>query len=285
MKLKSIKFLLVVAAFPFMTACNKGTDNKNEKPIARVFNKYLYAADLNGVIPAGIPDADSASLARDFIEKWIQNLLLLNKAELNLSDTEKDVEQQIEHYRSSLLIYAYQQRYLRQNLDTVVTITEIENYYKENQSNFLLGEPLMKGLFIKVPVNAPEIYKLRQWYRSDDKERIKDLEGYCFAHATVYDHFNEGWVSLNEVVRRIPTNTRSYETALRYSKYLEIKDKDYYYFLSIKEIAPEGTVSPFELVMNDIHSIILNKRKVKLIIELERNIYSDAQNHENFTIY
>ena len=77
--------------------------------------------------------------SKDFIEKWVRNQLLLNKAEINLTDEEKNVEQQIENYRSSLLIYAYEQSYLRQNLDTVVTDKEIEDYYKENQSNFILG--------------------------------------------------------------------------------------------------------------------------------------------------
>ena len=52
--------------------------------------------------------------SRDFIEKWVRNQLLLNKAEINLTDEEKNVELQIENYRSSLLIYAYQQSYLRQ---------------------------------------------------------------------------------------------------------------------------------------------------------------------------
>jgi hypothetical protein len=74
-------------------------------------------------------------------------------------------------------------------------------------------------------------------------------------------------------------------STLQYRKYLESRDKDYYYFLSVKEIAAEGTVSPIELVKNDIHNIILNKRKIKLISELETSIYSDAQNREHFTIY
>jgi hypothetical protein len=280
-----MKFLLLIIISGFLAGCNRGSENKNEKPLARVFDQYLYSSDLGGVIPAGISGTDSASVARDFIEKWVRSQLLLNKAEINLTEAEKDVELQIENYRSSLLIYAYQQSYLRQKLDTVVSDKEIEDYFKENQSNFVLGEPLMKGLFIKLPVNAPDINKLRQWYRSDNTESIKNLEGYCYAHAAIYDHFNESWVNLNEVLRMIPDNGGSYESALQNRKYLENKDKDYYYFLNVKEIAPEGTVSPFELVKNDIHYIILNKRKVKLINELEASIYSDAQNREHFTIY
>jgi Fe-S cluster biosynthesis and repair protein YggX len=237
------------------------------------------------VIPAGISASDSATIAKDFIEKWVRNQLLLNKAELNLTDAEKDVELQMESYRSSLLIYAYQQSYLRQSLDTVVTDKEIEEYYDQNRSNFILSESMFKGLFIKVPVTAPEMYKLRQWYRSDDAESIKNLEGYCFQYASIYDDFEESWVKLSEVLRMMPANGGSYETILQWRKYLETRDKDYYFFLNIKEIATEGTVSPFELVKDNIQYIILNKRKIMLINELELNIYSDAQNHEHFTIY
>lgn len=280
-----MKYLLIIFMAGLLSGCNSSSVNKNEKPVARVFNDYLYSSDLKGVTPAGISVSDSTALTKDFIEKWVRSQLLLNKAEINLTEEEKDVELQIKNYRSSLLIYAYQQSYLRQNLDTVVSAGEIEDYYNENKSNFVLGEPLMKGLYIKIPANAPEIYKLRQWYRADDTESIKNLEGYCFKYATVYDHFNESWVNLNEVLRMMPAVGTDYEATLRYRKYLEVKDKDFIYFVNVKEILQEGTVSPLELVKNDIHYIILNKRKVKLINELETSVYSDAQNRENFTIY
>jgi hypothetical protein len=279
--MKHLSFLLIAL---LLLSCGQHPVNKNEKPLARVYNNYLYPSDLHEVIPAGIPASDSATVVKDFIEKWVRNQLLLNKAEINLTEAEKDVQLQMESYRSSLLIYAYQQSYLRQKLDTVVTDKEIEDYYKQNSSNFILNGSLFKGVFIKVPVSAPEIWKLRQWYRSEDAESIKNLEGYCFNHAAVYDDFNEDWVKLNEVLRMLPANT-TFESSLKSRKFIETRDNDYFYFLNAKEIALEGTVSPFELVKNDIHYIILNKRKIMLINELELNLYSDAQNHEYFTIY
>jgi hypothetical protein len=280
-----MKYFLFFCATMYFAGCQKDPDNKKAEPLAKVHDTYLYMNDLDGVVQSGIHGNDSASVVKDFVEKWIRNQLLLNKAESNLTDQEKNVERQIENYRSSLLIYAYQQRYLQQELDTVVSDEEIREYYSENQPNFLLTEPLMKGLFIKLPVKAPEVYRVRQWYRSEDNENIKKLEGYCFEHAAIYDHFKEGWVNLNEVLRMIPSDAASLMNTLQYRKYLEIRDNDFLYFLSIKEFAPEGTVYPFELVKSDIHYIILNKRKVKLINELETSIYSDAQNREHFTIY
>jgi hypothetical protein len=240
---------------------------------------------MAGFIPEGITGPDSIAMVRDFKERWVRNQLLLNKAELNLTDEEKNVEQQIENYRSSLLIYAYEQSYIRQHLDTVVTSAEIENFYKENQSNFILNGALMKGVFIKIPVKSPDAYKVRQWYRSDNPDNIKSLEGYCFKYATVYDHFNDGWVKLNEVLPMIPAVPGNSESSIISRRYIETRDTAFLYFLNAKEIALSGNVSPLEIVKNDIESIILNKRKISLINELESNIYSDAQNRDHFTIY
>jgi len=282
-KIKGLISFLVTAGM--LLGCTAKEVKVPEKPLARVLDRYLYNSDIVGVIPPGMPTDDSAAIARDFIEKWVRSQLILNKAELNLTDEEKNVEQQIDNYRSSLLIYAYEQSYLRQNLDTAVSDKEIENYYRENQSNFILNEPLMKGLFIKVPLKSPEIYKVRQWYRSDNPDHIKNLEGYCFKYATVYEHFNELWVSVNEVLPRIPAFYGNSESAVLSRRYIETRDTAFYYFLSAKEVAASGTVSPLETVKNNIHSIILNKRKIRLINELESEIFADAQNREHFTIY
>ncbi len=151
--LKRAVFLILSV---LLLGCAKPTAKEGEKPLARVLDHYLYESDMSGFIPAGITGEDSIAMAQDFNERWVRNQLLLNKAELNLTDEEKNVEQQIENYRSSLLIYAYEQSYIRQQLDTVVTEAEIENYYKENQSNFILNGSLIKGVFIKIPVKAPD---------------------------------------------------------------------------------------------------------------------------------
>jgi hypothetical protein len=281
---KALKRIIMIVAI-MMPGCATHQKEVPEKPLARVLDHYLYRKDLAGVMPHNLSSEDSARTVKDFVEKWVRNQLILNKAEINLTDDEKNVELQIENYRSSLLIYAYEQSYIRQNLDTLVTNREVEKYYRENQSNFILNESLMKGIFIKVPVRAREIYKVRQWIRSDNPENIKNLEGYCFRFAAVYDHFNDGWVKMNQILPMIPAVPGNSEPAILSRRYIETRDSSFYYFLSAKEIVASGTVSPLEIVKNDIQSIILNKRKIKLINELESNIYSDAQNREHFNIY
>jgi hypothetical protein len=277
-----IAFLVLFLA---LMSCENKTRQPAEKPVARVLDKTLSVADMKAIFPEGISAEDSIRIAKNFIEKWIRQQLLLNKAELNLTEAEKDVKEQIENYRSSLLIYKYEQSLLKQKLDTAIPYQEIEEYYNQNPSNFLLNRNIVKSTYIKVPRSAPEIYKLRQWYRSDDPESIKNLEAYCFQHAETYDFFNDNWIDFSGLLDKIPVQIGNPESFLRYRQTLEASDSTYYYFMRIHKYAFSGDPSPIELVKGDIEKIILNKRKIKLLNELETSIYNDGQNRGQFTLY
>jgi hypothetical protein len=45
-----------------------------------------------------------------------------------------------------LLIYKYEEQMLRDRLDTVVSDAEIEQYFNQNASNFVLEENIVKAL-------------------------------------------------------------------------------------------------------------------------------------------
>jgi hypothetical protein len=269
----------------FVLSCAENSRHVEEKPIARVLDKTLTASDMKGIFPEGVSKEDSIQIAKNFIERWVRQQLLLNKAELNLTEDEKNVKEQIENYRSSLLIYKYEQSLLKQKLDTVISDKEIEEYYQQNSSNFLLNKNIVKSIFIKVPRSAPELYKLRQWYKSDDPENIKSLEAYCYQHAETYDFFDDTWVDFSKLVDKIPVQIGNPQNYLHYRQTIEASDSTYHYFVRIVQYALSGDPSPLELVKQDIEKIILNKRKIELLNALESTIYNDAQNRGQFTIY
>jgi hypothetical protein len=277
-----IIFLSVLFLF---LGCKKNTRKEEKVALARVQDKYLYASELEGVVPSGLTSADSLAMIKDYVDKWIRKELMLSKAEENLSDKQKDVEKQIDEYRTSLLIYKYEQSLIQQKLDTVVNQNDIENYYMQNTSNFILNKSLVKALYIKIPRNAPDIWKVRSWYVSDKEEHIKDLDAYCYKYASKYDYFNEDWVFFDDVSQQMPNLGSSVENTLKYRKNIEAKDSTYQYFLRLYDYKLEGTVAPLEFVKSDIITIILNKRKIQYINELETQIFNDARNHGSFNIY
>ena len=286
--IRRVPVILVAALLLLLVAqCSRNGGSNRREPIARAFGNYLYKDDLTDVMPAGLPTDDSLAVVRDYVNKWVRSQLILNKAEENLTDEEKDVEQQIEDYRTSLLIYIYEQSYTKQTLDTLISEDEINSYLEENPSNFVLPETIIKGSFIQVPASAPEIWRFRQWCTSGDPENDASIEEYCVEHAETYDHFDDRWVNLSEVLELMPRSLYAPDATVRSRRLIEMRNVDstYYYFLTIRDYALGGDVSPKDLVEDDIRSIILNKRKIEIVNHLESNIYNDGQDRGYFTIY
>ena len=275
LSLPGIIFLLLLIA---LTGCFHSRNKVKEVPIAKVYEKYFYASQLKNIVPSGLSIEDSIIIVKDHIDKWIRNQLLLYQAELYLSPEEKNVEKQIEDYRTSLLIFKYEQSFIREKLDTAIREKDIQEYYNTYSSNFILNNNLLKGIFIQVPRSAPEIYRIRSWYRSDDPENIKKMEQYCYNNATKFDYFEE-------ILKDMPQLYTRPENILQWRKAYETKDSTYYYFLKISDFRLEGSVTPIEMVRDDIKNILLNKRKIELIQKLESNIYNDALNRGNFVVY
>lgn len=277
--------LLLLLVIGLIISCAQNGNTELDPPVAKVYEKYLYHSDLTDVIPAGLSPEDSLIVTKDHIDKWIHNQLLLYQADLNLTEEEKNVEKQIEDYRATLLIFKYEQEYIKEQLDTLITDEEIEEYYKNYSSNFILNNHLLKGLYIRVPRYAPDIWRVRRWYRSENPEDLTALESYCFEHATEYKYFEEDWVYLSDILKEMPRIYIKPENLLRYRNNYEVKDTNYYHFLKLSDYRLESSVAPLEFIEDDIKSILLNKKKIQLIQKLESNIYNDALNRENFSIF
>lgn len=277
--------LVILVSFLVLASCKEGQKKNQDDPVARVFESYLYSSELAGIVPEGLSSEDSATLVKDYIDKWIRKQLLLLKAEENLSTAEKNVEKQIDDYRTSLLIFKYEQNLIQQKLDTNISEEEIVKYYNENTSNFILNQNLVKATYIKVPKTAPDISSIRRWYQSDSERDIKEVEIYCYKYAAKYDYFNEDWVEFRYILNQLPELTTPPQNLLKTQKAVEMSDSAYHYFVRIYDYKLEGTVAPLEVVSSNIKSIVLNKRKIQKINQLEADIYNDALNHGNFTIY
>ena len=283
-----MKLIFLVSLFLLfsISGCDKLFVKTSEQPpIARVHDKYLFPEDLQAILKPGISKEDSALIVRNYVDRWIRAQIMVKKAEENLTDTEKDLEKQIENYRASILTYRYKQQMIEQNLDTIVEKSEIETYYNENPSNFLLPEAIVKAVFVKIKRNAPELYNLRAWYRSEDVEDLDKLENYCYQNSAEYEIYNERWVYFDELLRKIPREIDNKERFLLYNRRIESQDNEFLYLLSIRDYKINGDVSPLSMVEDDIKAILLNKRKLKYIDELENDIYRDAQNRNYFEIY
>lgn len=267
------------------SACSLFEKSVQEEPLARVFETYLYPSDLSDAIPAGTSQQDSMVIATRYIETWVKDQLMLSRAEEALSEEQKDFEKQIEEYRRSLLVYSYRQKLLQQKLDTVVSEGEIRSYYEENMNNFLLNENVIKGTFLKIPLSAPRVDELRRWSWNSREQDLVEMEKYSRNHADKYSDFSDTWVYFSSIKVQLPMRISDPSRYLRYNKNIETTDAGFRYMLHVTDHVSEGEAAPIQLVSNDIVNIILNKRKLEFIRDLEQRVYNDGVNRNQFEIY
>lgn len=282
------KYLIIPFGLGLMVLLLSSCFNHNgsrQIPIARVHDKLLYASDLVNIFPSNISKEDSINILNAYVEKWIRHQLLLYRAENNLSEQQKDVAKQLEDYRSSLLIFKYEQEYLRQKLDTAITMDEIEQYYNTNKFNFTLDQTIVKALYIKIRKDSPYINKFKELYKSTKDEDIKSLDNLAYQAAVKYDYFNDTWITLDRLQIELPTVIENPDEYLKNKESIEQEDFDYVYLVNIRSSLFKESISPLEYEIEKIKSIIINKRKQELIEKLENGIYNDALNRKNFETY
>ncbi len=119
MSLRHLSLLLV--SLLILASCNIFSGTGKDQAIAECNGKYLYREDLEGLVPNGTNPDDSIAMTKQFIDNWIMQQVMLKQAEDNLTEQQKDFRDQIESYRNSLIIFAYESELIRQKLDTVVS--------------------------------------------------------------------------------------------------------------------------------------------------------------------
>jgi len=279
-----MKHLLVILFISFAISC--ASEKKTDGVIlASVYDKNLYLHELSEMIPDGLLANDSVEYAKRMIDKWIHEELMLKKAELNLTDEQKDVTLELDDYRSSLLRFKYQTEYVNQKMDTIVPDAEIENYFEENKEDFILADMVVKGLFVQIAADAPDLMLAKKNIFSTRETDSLALVEYCLKYATKFDYFKNNWIALKDVQMLFPASIQNADQLIRTQKRLEFSDSAFHYFLRVDDYLLTNEQMPISFAKVKIHSILQNRKKIQLINELEENLYQEAVSDKSFKIY
>jgi hypothetical protein len=282
-----IRLLLIIIFLLAAGACKNKSGNEAQRSgaVARAYDTYLLKEDLEGVVPAGIHGQDSINLVRNFINNWVRQQVILKSAEDNLDDEKKDVEKKLREYRNSLLTYAYERELVAQQLDTVVSAKEIEDFYNNNQGNFELKDNIIKVLYLKLNKNSPKMAKVKDWVKSEDPRDRRLLTEYATQYALNYFLDDQTWLFFEDLLKEIPIRTYDQEQFLRNNRNIEIEDSSMVYLVSIKGFKIKDSLSPLSFETANIRNMIINQRKLKLIEKMEASAYEEAGKKGHIEIY
>lgn len=260
-----------------LSSCTKNATNQQKGTLVKVNERTLTQEDVLSVLPKNISSADSLLWAESYIKQWVKDNLVYDVAVQNLGDENRaEIDRLVDSYRRSLVRYRYQEQLVHERLSANITDEEKRNFYDENQDQFELDHSLIKGLFLKIPIDAPNLDEVKKWYRSTSETSIEKIEKYSVQNAVVYDYFYDKWVSFDEVFVNIPIQVTNENEFLRTHSFVETADSSYCYLLNIEEYVAKGKIAPFEYASTQISDMLVNQRKVQFLKNFEEELYNDA---------
>jgi len=245
--------------------------------LAELGNKKLLVEDIADHLPkAGQMDAaDSISLVHRLVRQWAENELFVEAAEFNLQTELADFNELVKQYRNDLLKHAYIDGYVRQHLDTTITPEQIQEYYDQNLSNFELKESIVQAFYAAAPLKAQKTQEAKRWFLSD-RYQDKYLD---WAEVFVTKQSNYGdsaWVPMMDFLDEIPLESTNPYNYLNRRKRFTCEDTALVYFVQVNALRIKDSYSPLPYVEERIKKVLLNKRRLTLIEQIEDNIIEHA---------
>ena len=275
-------FFLVLTAVSCQLASSLVHD---DQPVARVGREKLYRSEVESMIPDMISPEDSASLAEKYIRLWAMELLYMDEAGRQLSKAEMDVSEELESYRRSLVRYRYEQRYLNDRLDTLITDAQIREYYQANEADFELSRPLMKLRFVDVMKDSPDKDEILKLMSSDEYSGLERADSLARNSALRYFDNSDTWMDAGELARYFGVSCEEMLAAMDGDMIMiEPEGRGDLLAAYVCDMISSGT-APIEYCSSAIRDIILSNRKHELLAALERDLLEGALDSKQFVIY
>ena len=271
---------LILAFLTFSVSC---FNNNDKQIIASVNEKNLFLSEVTKEMPKEIED--STFFIDQYMNLWIRKQLMIYHAEINLSSNLLDYETQISEYRSSLLIYAYQQELINQNFDTSISLSEVSKYYNKYKEDFKLFKNIFKGRYIVLDKSAPKLKSFEKWYKSENPKDVEKLADYCYQFAKEYYLTYTSCQYFSRINNKLPKFINEEEYFLENTKGIWFEDIQYRYYIYIKNYQIKGSVSPLTLEIEKIRNVLLNKNKIQYLKQLEDELYQNALDLKKIKIY
>lgn len=281
----SLRTLFFLGALVTATLSCSG-DKSNQQILASVNNEVLYVDDVKNIFPGnGLKYEDSIAILKAHVKRWITESILMEHGKNNMPDISGMVNRKSEDYKRALYIYEYERYYVRQNLDTVVSLAEMQNYYKDNARDFALRDYIIKVMYVRFADDTKDLDKVKGWMRSGKNEDLLKVEEMARAYAENYFDGHDSWIYLDDLLREVPAKIEDKTQFLKNNTFIEVKDEGYSYYVLIFEYKLKDDLSPFQLEQNNIRNRILHTRSAALVEKMRQDVITKGYDQMDIKEY
>ncbi len=278
-------WFLTVTLLLVLVGCGEMMRQSERMVVAECYGVKLYADELQDLLPPDISRKDSLTQVNAYIDSWIHRQILIHQAEINLPAEELDFSKQLQDYRNSLVIYAYETQMIEQYLDTVVSDEEIEAYYEEHKENFQLRSTMVKTAYVILDEHCKQTKEFRKLMSNKDTLDLAQLYPLAERDAVASFLDVDTWVRLEDLLTKVPIEIYNSESFLKRNRFVSFEKDDFTYLVRFEDYLLEKSVSPLEIERDGIKDILLLKRKKELLSKMSGDLYEKARKENMFEIY
>ncbi len=208
MKNSFIYFITIVACS--ICSCKHFVSHDKLGALVILGEHKLYKSDVISSIPSGIASKDSIYLFKKYVDDWIINRILIDKAKLNLENQE-ELEKKVQDYKEKLFIEAYNQRILDKFSDKfVATEKEVKDYYDTYKNTLKLKEDVINlRFFVSRHKLSKSKSKIKKMMVAEEEKDIDNLKDYCKEYSAYY-HVNDSvWLELEKLRETLNLDTKN----------------------------------------------------------------------------
>lgn len=280
------RYLIIAGALSIGLFLWSGCDEMSKRKVkegdillASVEGRKMYYSDIEGMIIAS-SSQDSLAQLSAYIEDWLSKNVILSEAEKAFPE-DLDIDKLVDDYRSSLLLHNYRQSLIQEDLDTIITQAQLEEYYNENKDQYLLAESICKARIVKIPDNAKRI---ERFYRNWKKNDTTAINKYIEENATFDSAENDGWHTIEHYLSYLP---KSRFTTKDFAKKRDIQKHDgsFEYFIKVDEFKDKDEIPPLSYVSDQMRKVIINQRKKDLLKKIEKKLYQNYMTSNKIKVF
>lgn len=257
---------------------------ENEKIIVRYGEHFLTDHDILLILPKDYTKEDSTKLVDLYIEEWVKKKAIVDKAEENIDElTLKEIDNKMIEYRQDLLINAYNNYLIEKTISDSISESDIKNYFEKNKDSFPLAKTIVQ--FRAVTVNKEDESRAEKLFNSGKEEDFDELMRIVLNSGTAYNDKDSLWYTTDGLLSQFPVlNESNYLTQLLNRRRIKVSGESSVTLVRILNLKPTGSKAPYEFVKPTIKNLLVNKRKLNLLGDLQNELYKEALNKNQILI-
>jgi hypothetical protein len=278
LKIHYLKHILFGITIALSISCER---KSTELKLARFKNIYLNKSHLINEIPLNLNNEDSTTFVKNYIHKWLVNQMIMDKSENMIPHEVTNVEKKINKYKMSLISYEFEQFYINKRLDTIISQSEINGYYKSHLDDFVLNDYVVKCMYMKVPKKSNLLKIIKNNYFLKNEKMVDQMMKIGQSEEASLYYNPEEWVFFDDLLKQIPILEKySKIDFIKKKKKVVLEYNENVYFINVFDYIIKNGTSPLSFEENKIKSIILNQRAKNIRKKLRIDLYNDGINND-----